>query len=100
MKSYASSYVEKPIQPCELLQMILRTLSLSGLSRGSRGMRFSQVQYFYHLAFLRVDEKFFSKILQKQRDKRRKACVVNYFPVPLTGGTRSGQGGTKEVDSE
>ena len=36
--------------------------------------------------------KVFSKIEQKQRDKRRKACVVNNFPVPLASGTKVGQG--------
>jgi hypothetical protein len=40
---------------------------------------------------LSTAEKFFSKIAQKQRDKRRKACVINYFPVPLVGGTKVGQ---------
>jgi hypothetical protein len=40
---------------------------------------------------LSIVDKFFSKNAQKQRDKRRKACVSNYFPVPLAGGTSVGQ---------
>src|SRR5437870_9079154 len=35
--------------------------------------------------------KVFFKNVQKQRDKRRKACVIKYFPVPPPGGTKAGQ---------
>src|SRR5215216_2578339 len=59
---------------------------------------------FQQLAFLRMDEKFFSKIVQKQRNKGGKPCIVNSIPVPLGGGTRAGQGGTSSgrsiVESE
>jgi hypothetical protein len=71
---------------------------LAILSRSGRRTRFGQAHCFQYLAFLRIDEKFFSKILQKQRDKPRNARVINHFPVPLGSGTKVGQGGTSEVD--